>query len=109
MKHGAQVNIKNCFGATALDYAVKANNLGMAELLVKHGAMINVPNGAGVTPMMVAAHMSGSEVVQVLLANGAQIDFQNKGRCHLKKYIFLAHMSSKDFDLFLNLTHNRTF
>jgi len=38
LEHGAEVNIRNRFGATALDLADRNGNSRIAALLVAHGA-----------------------------------------------------------------------
>jgi ankyrin repeat protein len=67
---GADPNLKNDAGATALMWAVY--DLQKTRLLVGHGADVNARSDNGRTPLMIAATRSGSTpVLQFLLDHGA--------------------------------------
>ena len=67
---GAEPNVKNDAGATALMWA--ANDLEKTRLLVNHGADVNARSDSGRTPLMIAATRHGSTpILQLLLDHGA--------------------------------------
>src|SRR5579859_2169995 len=70
LKNGADPNIRNEAGATALMWAV--DDLGKTQLLVEHGADVNARSDDGRTPLLIAAGRFGSApVVKLLLDRGA--------------------------------------
>ena len=75
---GADPNLKNDAGATALMWA--AGDLGKTRLLVDHGADVNARSDTGRTPLMIAATRHGSTpILQVLLDHGANPSAQSPG------------------------------
>lgn len=67
---GADPNIKNESGATALMWAT--DSLEKTQMLVEHGADVNAVSEFGRTPLLIAAGRSGSSaVLKVLLDHGA--------------------------------------
>ncbi len=67
---GAEVNLRNEGGGTALMYAV--DDPGKTRLLLEHGADPNVSSGEGRTALLIAAGRTGSSpVVKLLLEHGA--------------------------------------
>jgi ankyrin repeat protein len=75
LAHGADVNLRNTGGNTALIYAAARHLTGMIQILVKHGADINAQNNAGTTALMNASGAIDSvddpATVQSVLENGA--------------------------------------
>ena len=72
LDNGADPNIRNEAGATALMWAV--DDLEKTRLLLDHGADVNVRSGDGRTPLLVAAGQFGcNAVVKLLLDRGANI------------------------------------
>lgn len=70
LQAGADPNLKNNAGATALLWAV--NDLAKTQLLIEAGADVNAHSEEGQTPLLVAAGFSGSgPVVKLLLDRGA--------------------------------------
>jgi ankyrin repeat protein len=70
LEHGADPNIKNDVGATALMWAV--DDLEKTRLLLDHGADVNARSDDNRTPLLIAAGWYGaSAVVKLLLAHGA--------------------------------------
>jgi len=67
---GADPNIRNEAGATALMWAV--DDLEKTQLLVEHGADVNASSNDGRTPLLIATIRAGStDVVKLLLDHGA--------------------------------------
>ncbi len=70
LERGADPNLKNDAGATALMWAV--DDLEKSRLLVEHGADVNAQSGDGRTPLMIAAAQFGAApVIKLLLDHGA--------------------------------------
>ncbi len=70
LKMGADPNIQNEAGATALMWAT--DNLEMVSLLVEHGADVNAKSSDSRTPLLIASGRYGAApVVKLLLDHGA--------------------------------------
>ena len=70
LRQGADPNVQNDEGATALIYAT--DDLEKTKLLLDHGAKPNLRSGEGQTALTVAASGAGTEaVVKLLLERGA--------------------------------------
>jgi ankyrin repeat protein len=70
LDHGADANVRNRMGATALLWA--AGDPEKALLLIAHGADVNVQSALGRTPLLSAAAQDGAgPVVAALLKRGA--------------------------------------
>jgi uncharacterized protein len=67
----ADVNLREADGTTALHWAVRANDLETAQLLLTSGARANVANRYGVTPLWLAAANGSAVLVEALLNAGA--------------------------------------
>ncbi len=79
LDRGADVNIANKDGATALMWA--AGNLNKVRWLLKKGATVDIRTGSGRTPLLIAATYAGNaEVVRLLLKNGAKTTDQDNSR-----------------------------
>jgi serine/threonine-protein phosphatase 6 regulatory ankyrin repeat subunit B len=88
--NGADVNVQDEDGWTALMRASADNNKAVVQLLIDSGAEINAQlktgwltgwgerSPAGSTALILASHMGKEEIVQLLLGNGAYINAQNK-------------------------------
>ncbi|EAY04798.1 hypothetical protein TVAG_305480 [Trichomonas vaginalis G3] len=72
--HGANINVKDEDGKTALHIAAKNNNKETAEVLISHGANINEKNKDGVTALHYAAENNNKETAEVLISHGANIN-----------------------------------
>ena len=62
---GADVNLRNGDGATALAFAVNFNQVDVAKLLLAHGAVID----KSVTGMVAQAKAKGNEEIVNLIAS----------------------------------------
>lgn len=71
LKNGADVNLRDKDGWTALMYAVRyQNNLNILNMLVENAAYIRVRNKFNATPLLMAADYSQNpEIISVLLKN----------------------------------------
>ncbi|PNX76560.1 26S proteasome non-ATPase regulatory subunit 10-like protein, partial [Trifolium pratense] len=71
---GADVNIKNNGGRTALHYAASKGRMKIAEKLISHNAKINIKDKVGCTPLHRAASTGNSELCEFLIEEGADVD-----------------------------------
>ena len=65
------VNAPQIDGTTALHWAVRANDLETAELLIRAGASVSAPNRAGATPMLLATVNGNARMIERLIQAGA--------------------------------------
>merc|ERR1719383_215399 len=89
LEKGADPNIQNSDGETALYLAARYSNKGMAKLLIEKGADINVQNSYGETPLMGASLMTFGDyegVTKLLLEKNADPKIKdNLGKTALDK------------------------
>jgi ankyrin repeat protein len=71
VKQGADVNIAQGDGGTALHWAAHWDDLAMARRLIAAGAHVDSANDYGVTPLFLAATNGNPEMIGVLLDAGA--------------------------------------
>jgi ankyrin repeat protein len=71
LKQGADVNIPQPDGATALHWAAHWDDVALAKLLVAAKAQPNAANDYGVTPIFLAAGNGSAAMLSVLLDAGA--------------------------------------
>ena len=80
IRHGADIDLQDEYGKTALHYAVE-NYHGSCEVLsclLENGADVNKGANNNCTPLMIASKMSNVNNVALLIRHGADIDLQNK-------------------------------
>ena len=65
------VNAPQVDGTTALHWAVRANDLETADLLIRAGATVSAANREGVTPMQLAAINGSAPMLEKLIKAGA--------------------------------------
>lgn len=71
LKKGADPNMKDQAGYTALHYASRAAHQPVCELLLDHGACANSQTHGGATALHRAAYCGHINIVQLLLKHGA--------------------------------------
>ena len=67
----ANVNVAEADGMTALDWAVRANDLLTVQMLIRAGANVNAASRYGMTPILFAAQNGDPAVVAALVKAGA--------------------------------------
>jgi ankyrin len=67
----ADVNAPQVDGTTALHWAVRADDLDTADLLIRAGAKVSIANRDGVMPMQLAALNGSAAMIEKLLKAGA--------------------------------------
>ena len=71
LQRKVDVNTPQIDGSTALHWAVQANDLDMAGLLLGAGAQVSAANRFGATPMFVATTDGNAAMIELLLKAGA--------------------------------------
>ncbi|XP_068518572.1 ankyrin repeat domain-containing protein 7-like, partial [Anas acuta] len=74
LEHGADPNVANHSGNTALHLAVHAASVSVAGILLQHNARIDAQNKMGYTPLALAVSFSRKEMVEFLLEKGANVN-----------------------------------
>lgn len=67
----ADPNVPQADGTTALHWAVRANDLELAGILLKAGAHVSTANQSGATPMQLAAMTGNPAMIERLIQGGA--------------------------------------
>ncbi len=68
---GADVNVPQVDGSTALHWAAEADNVELVKLLLQAGANPSATNVTGATPLLLAAQNGNAALLDVLLSAGA--------------------------------------
>ena len=71
LQQKANVNAPQIDGTTALHWAVQADDLETADLLIRAGANVSAANRAGATPMLIATTDGNAAMVDKLIKAGA--------------------------------------
>ncbi|XP_062543906.1 uncharacterized protein LOC134211228 [Armigeres subalbatus] len=64
-----------------LNYAVKANDKDMVQLLVEHGCSVNSSDANGITPLATAVSIGKSDMVRELIMVGADPNLESMEHC----------------------------
>jgi len=75
---GADMNIQDKYGNTALIKALNSGYTDVAKLLIEAGANINAKNNSDSTALMVAAEDGHQDIVELLVISKADMNIQNK-------------------------------
>ncbi|HEY5999822.1 MAG TPA: ankyrin repeat domain-containing protein [bacterium] len=76
--NGADMNLQDRLGYTALHWAAYYNCGAVAEALAKRGASLNIEERKGFTPLILAAYYGHLGVVKALVEGGARTDIEDK-------------------------------
>ena len=71
LQQKANVNAPQVDGTTALHWAVQANDLETADLLIRAGAKVSAANREGATPLMLASINGNAAMLEKLIQAGA--------------------------------------
>lgn len=71
LQQRANVNTPQPDGTTALHWAVQADDVELADVLIRAGAKISVANAAGATPMLMASLNGSAPMLNRLITAGA--------------------------------------
>ena len=77
LERGAQVDLQNNVGLTALIWASDKGHTDIVKLLLERGAQIDLQNNDEWTALMMASSCGQTEIVKLLLERGAQVDLQD--------------------------------
>ena len=67
LQAGADLNLADNEGNTALHYALWSGDSGVARYLIKKGADYNRPNNQGITPMQAAVENGMDTVLDLMI------------------------------------------
>ena len=99
---GADVNLQDHRGYTALHHAVESKNFDAVSCLVHNGADVNLFTSSKCTPLMLACKSHNMDAINFLLNKGADVNLQDHAG-----YTALHHaVKSKNFDALSCLVHN---
>jgi ankyrin repeat protein len=71
---GADVNIRDLNGETALHWAARKGSISGVEWLLANGAVVGATSGAGHTPLHVATENGHEQACRILLESGADCE-----------------------------------
>ncbi|TRY80359.1 hypothetical protein TCAL_02993, partial [Tigriopus californicus] len=74
LEYGANANVTDSSGWTALHFASSNGFLSHVQTLLDHRADVNARNDDGSTPLLLAASQGQIDVVKVLIARGANLN-----------------------------------
>ncbi len=77
IQNGAQLDLKDEHGWTALHHATYGGHLEVMKRLVEAGQDVNQGGSWKRTPLMEAARKGHTDCVQYLIQNGAQLDLKD--------------------------------
>jgi ankyrin repeat protein len=77
---GADVKVKNDYGATPMSEAAVVGNAKVLRALLKAGADVESPNSDGQTALMIIARTSNVDAARVLIGRGAKVNAREQWR-----------------------------
>jgi serine/threonine-protein phosphatase 6 regulatory ankyrin repeat subunit B len=80
VEYGADINIQNIYGETALMCALSDHRkyVDIIKYLINHGADINIQNKYGNTSLIHASQCGYSDIAEYLIEHNANVNIQNK-------------------------------
>jgi len=75
---GADPNLKDDQGWTALTLACNMGTTGLVQALIEVGANVNLEGGGGWTPLMEASFFNHANIVELLIRAGAKVNKEGK-------------------------------
>ncbi|NP_001178941.1 ankyrin repeat domain-containing protein 7 [Rattus norvegicus] len=78
LHHGADPNLGDIYGNTALHYAVYGQNISLANKLLDYKANLEAKNKDGYTPLLLAVAENNENMVKFLLKKGADVNASDK-------------------------------
>jgi hypothetical protein len=100
LENGANPNIKDCEGCTALHWCAYDDQVETSRLLVRYGANVNATADSLATPLHCAAITDKAKAARFLLENGADTEaLDNKGRTPLARATIKGYQSIVDLIL----------
>ena len=92
LEMGANVNVKNDDGWTAIAIASQQGSIELVEMLLEKRANVNVMNNNGNTALISASYKGYKEIVTMLLEAGAEVNAKNNdGYTALMKASLMGH------------------
>lgn len=73
IRHGANVNAKNCYGQTILHCVPKYAKMDAVQLLIDNGADVNATDNRSLPPVFAATEVEDFPLVRLLVENGAEL------------------------------------
>ena len=70
LEKGADINVKDCFGWTALEIACRKSSYNVVKLLLVHGAYSHIRDSCGNTPLWITAHTEKYDIMEALIKYG---------------------------------------
>jgi ankyrin repeat protein len=116
LDNGAEIDLQNGNGDTALIKAVLAENLNSVFLLITHGADVNIENKEGFTPYWYAKRIDNKEMEDLLVKHGASTISYNahalkvtalKASGLIPSEVSPAEIWPKELEMYLALMTNR--
>jgi ankyrin repeat protein len=83
---GADVNLIDSNGWTALHHAAEKGDTNTAQILLAHQANVNAYSNARKTPLHLAAFNNKPEMIQLLIDNKAEKEFESEDKCTALHY-----------------------
>lgn len=109
LEQGADVNMAEANGTTALQWAVYGRNAAMVKRLIAAGAKANTTNAFGSSPMQEAALVGDAEIIRMLLAAGADKESANaQGQTALMAVARTGHVDAAKLLLVAGANPNAT-
>src|SRR5260370_37881498 len=92
---GRDLEKRDEYGNTALQKAVRDDNVQAVKVLLDAGANVEARTGGGMTPLIRASASDDREIVRLLLAKGAEVNGRNNS-CETD---FSEHAYLADIDM----------